>query len=316
MHNTTALKKPENQQKITGALYDNAELFGGRVRLIAFGRFYDTFEREENWTTTPLQKPGDGQRVDCSLTRHLPAICEELRVREILSPSATNSNARMCRQDELSARIRIGNKLILRRGVKADGCRLLPGQAYGLSPAGCEVILGWYPGDPVTGEKSKLDVAHASLRSLIDMEEVMTGEQSRQPSSITEAMLHSLNCLGKKNSRRKRVQIIIAFPIPWQELKYEWNYPDDGEKNKKICRFVVEHHGGGCLPGEQERGHIDIAEITTQQFVNLGVPLENINLITCEYFSSLRHMDGKEKWYSTRGVFPDRRNWVQVTRYA
>lgn len=314
MHDAIALKKP--LQKVTGALYDNATLFGGRVRLTTFGRFYDSVEQEEDWTFTPLQKPADGKTAACSLTRHLPTIAKELGVRELLVPSPRDFNARVCRQEKLTIRIPVGDRLVVKRGTKADGCRLLPGQGYAVSSAGCPTIIAWYPGNPQTGDKVKVDVAHAGLDSLIDREEVLLGSPSRKPTSVTENMLRSMNCLGERGYRRKRVQVVIAFSIPWQEFEHRWDYPGDGEDNEKLCKFLALSHGKGCLPGAERRGCVDLAEIATQQFVELGVPIENIKLITCEYLSSLRHTDGKEVWYSTRGEFKQRRNGIFVTRYA
>lgn len=318
MHDATALKKP-----VQNALYDNAKLFGGRVRITAFGRFYNGTDREEDWTVSNLRKPGDEEK-DSSLSRNLPTIARELKVNEILAPAPVDFNARVCWQRDLTVRIPLNNRVVVRRGTNADGCRLNPGQAYLMSSAGCPTIIAYYPKDPKQGDKIKVDVAHAGLRSLIDEQEALTRLPSRKPESVVESMLHSMNCTGKKAYRLKRVGAVIAFPIPPTELSYLWDHPRHGENNEAICEYIRSKWGEGCVPGNNGRGSsgaregkIDLAQIITRQFGEFGIPPENIGLIlTSDAFWKTAGPDGHEVWYSTRGKFPTRRNLTIVTRYT
>jgi len=63
MHDAV-LKKMPSVQPITGALYDNAAIFGGRLRVTAFGRFYNSTTEEEDWTFSNLRTPEDGKEKE------------------------------------------------------------------------------------------------------------------------------------------------------------------------------------------------------------------------------------------------------------
>lgn len=309
MHDTTALVPVT---KITGSFYDNANIFGGRVRVTAFGRFYDSLEREENWTFSNLRVPEDKDK-DSSLRRSLPKIAKEMGFSELLVPSPVDFNARICWERELNVRIPLGNRLSIKRGVNADGCRLQPGQAFGLSAAGCAAIAACYPLDPLSHEKVRIATGHAGLKSCVDEQEALTGLPSRKPESVTEALLDSMDCSGKRKYRRKRVGVVIILPIPSFEFTHPWNHPEWGEQNKLRSKYIKEKYGPNCLPGTEEEGRIELHELITTQFVELGVPLEHIRLIrTKDVFGSARWRDGKEIWYSTRGDFPTRRNLILV----
>ncbi len=311
MHDTlgeTSLVRP-----VTGALYDNATIFGGRLRVAAFGRFYNSAKQEEDWTFSNLRKPEDAKEKNSSLTRNLPVIAKEMGFTELLVPSPVDFNASICWQEDLSVRIPLGGRLTVKRGINADGCRLQPGQAYGLSAAGCAAIAACYPFDPLLHEKVRVAAGHAGLKSCVDEQAAQTGLISRKPESVTEALLDSMNCSGGRKYRRKRVGIVIIFPISSSELKYSWDYPGSGEENELRCKYIAEKFGKGCVPGVEKEGQIELHEIITKQFVDLGVPIENINLIlTKDLFWKTNWRDGKEIWYSTRGDFPKRRNLILI----
>lgn len=323
MRDTTVLPIPRTA--INGALYDNADLFDGRLRLTAFGRIYEDPSVDEDWTFRYLRTPEDGSTVDCSITRYLPAIAKELDIAEILVPSPVDFNARMCIQKDLNVLIPIGNYLVLRRGTNADGCRLLRGQTYGISLAGCALIIAMYPGNPHPGEQIKVAVAHAGFPSVFDRQEALTGLRSRKPQSVTESLLIAMGCSGLKVNRRKRVKIIIAFPISSKIFTYPWDHPQFGTDNEKICEYIRERWGSGCVPGNNgtsrqgsaREGRINLAEVITRQLVELGVPVENIGMILdSDMFFGTQHARGGELWYTTRGQpqFKTHRNLSLVTR--
>lgn len=325
MRDTTALPMPRTA--ITGALYDNSNLFGGRMRLTAFGRLYDDPDVDEDWSFRYLRTPEDGGKVDCSLTRHLPTIAKELDIAEILAPSPIDFNARMCVQKDLNVIIPVGNHVVLRRGTNADGCRLRRGQVYGISMGGCALTLAMYPGSPSPDEEIKAAVAHMGFPSVFDRQEALTGLRSRKPQSVTESLLNAMGCSGLKANRRKRVKIIIAFPISSKLFTYPWDHPEFGKDNERICDYLRERWGAGCVPGNNgtsrhgsaREGRINLAEVITRQFVELGVPLENIGVILdSDLFFDTKHPRGGELWYTTRGEprFKNHRNLLLVTRTA
>lgn len=323
MRDTTALPMPRTA--VTGALYDNSKLFGGRVRITAFGRMYEDPDIDEDWSFRNLRTPEDGKSSDCSLTRYLPDIAKELEIAEILVPSPIDFNARMCLQKDLNIIIPVGNHLVLRRGTNADGCRIQRGQTYGVSLAGCALVVAIYPHNPHPGEKIKVAVAHSGFDSVFDRQEALTGLRSRKPQSVTESLLNAMGCSGLKTSRRKRVGIIVAFPISSKIFTYSWDHPQFGENNERICEYIRERWGSGCVPGNNgtsrqgaaREGRINLAEIITRQFVELGVSLEHINIILdSDVFFGTEHPRGGEMWYTTRGQprFKNHRNLLLVSR--
>jgi len=309
MHDAV-LKKMPSVQPITGALYDNAAIFGGRLRVTAFGRFYNSTTEEEDWTFSNLRTPEDGKEKDSSLRRYLPQIAKEVGFKELLVPSPVDFNARVCWEKELDTRIPMGGRLTVRRGTNADGCRLQPGQAYALSAAGCAAIAACHPVDPHPHEKVKIAVGHAGLKSLVDEQAALVGLPSRKPESITENLLTSMGCSGIKTSRRKRVGVVIILPIPSSEFTHPWAHPEWGGDNKRRCGYIAEKWGKSCLPGDEQDGRIELHELITMQFTSLGVPLAHITLLRTRDLFWKTKWQGKEIWYSTRGEFSKRRNLI------
>lgn len=324
MRDTLAFPWPRTA--VTGALYDNSQLFGGRIRITAFGRHYDKVEVDEDWSFRHLRPRDDGTLPDSSLSRHLPAIAKELDITEILAPSPIDFNARMCYAKELAVFIPVDRNLVVRRGTNADGCRLNLGQTFGISLAGCSQVIAWYPHNPQPGEKIIVATAHAGFNSLVDRQNALTGIPSRKPESVIENLLTAMGCSKQRANRRKRVGAVITFPISHLLFRYPWNHPELGEENRKICEYLLEKWGPGCVPGNngtgrgqgsEAEGQISLAEIITKQFTDLGVPLENLGLILdSDLLGNLEHPRGGEIWYTTRGrpEFKAHRNLLLITR--
>lgn len=310
MHDKSVVRPVRTGLK--AALYDNAAFCGERIRVVAFGRPYDC--REQDWTFRNLQRPEDG-KLSCSVTKHLPAIAKDLRINEILAP-VPDFGAKICYPAQLNVTIPIGDRLVLRRGTRADGARLMVGQTYAISVGGCGVLVLWYPHKPRPGEEVRVVVAHAGFNSLFDRSEALHDEPSRTPESVVTSALTAIGC-WKKPARRKRVGGVILFPISPEQFRYPWDHPEFGADNRSICLYLQHKFGRTFRPHTEEDGCIDIGELASCQLAAAGVPVEHITLATeSDSFGRLVHNDGTPMWYNTRGPFPKRRNLLIIQRYA
>lgn len=295
-----------SHRRPTGAVYDEF-LADDAIRIVAFGRYYYPDSKlEEDWTTTPLQEPEDGERVVCSLTRHLPRIAEELGISRILAPSAADFNARICTRKDLKIHIPIGSYVTLMRGLRADGCLLRRGWAYLVTPAGCADTTMWIPSKK-NGYTRRVGTTHTGLRSIVDYPSTRPEGQY----SVVQTLLRAVT--DNNRSLVREVRVHIALPIAPREFTHPWGDPRRGKKNHELCLHIAKKWGAECLLGEAEDGCIDLVEITRRQSIALGIPEENVS---CGISATILNDSGTKLLYSTRGNSPNCRNALFVVRYA
>jgi len=274
-------------------------LFGGRVQLVAFGPPYNG--DEQDWTFKHFQTPEDAYlHRETSIGRYLPEIAQAYDMPTIYAPSPIDFNARIAHVQDLSVPIRIarGRKsTLLMRGIRADGVLLRPGKTFGLSAAGCEVLIA------VHEPTSTVGVAHAGRKSLIN-EDKLLRKEGRMYESVVESLLFAMGCLN--NGESYRVKVKIAFPIDGNLLTYPWDDPKYALLNRRRSIEIRNEWGEECTPGwknpeEQVLGKIDTNMLARRQLERLGVPQGNIETIAAPH-----------DWYTTRSQHPDRRNLILV----
>ena len=144
------------------------------VYIGGFGQNYRG--QDHDWSFSQLTKPEDASMV-CSITKHLPEIARELGIKEFLVPSPKDFNAKICQPEDLTISIEIGKEngwpVTLKRGVRADGLLLRPGETYAVSQAGCDVVVAYH--EPT----SQVGVAHAGRKSVIDEDHYLHNKPPR-----------------------------------------------------------------------------------------------------------------------------------------
>lgn len=288
MHKATPTTLQFSGTPSTGAIVD-VPMFKNCARLLGFGRFFG--EETADWTTTPIQDVYDGIRAECTLTRQLGSISEKVGIWEYLAPSASEFNGHICKSYQLYKRIQlgaVGRRPMMRRGCKADGCLVEANQAFYLSVQGCAVLIAWRE------DTGQMCAAHGGLKSFL------------RERSVATNMLRELGVHDKVSA--ERVEVVIAFSIEPEKLKYEWHYPNDEEKNQALCREILDRYGQACLPGDPHEGRVHLEQIAVTEFNRLGVTRIKTISAPSDY--------GKEElWYTTRGK-NNGSNGVIVARYT
>lgn len=292
--------------KIPGAVYDE-HLLHRRLRLVAFGPDY--FGQEQDWSFKHFQSPTDGEKnKKTSIGTNLPRIASALEIREILIPSPVEFNTHICRPEDLVTKIPLknnGHRVTLKRdrdgSGRADGIILPPHQTYGISVAGCPLLILWH--EPT----SQLGIGHAGRKSVINEDWLEGKQDARADESIVDTLLRAMGC--SQNGKSADVYAIVAFPIDAQDLTYPWDHGLYGIINKRRSDHVLRKWGEKCLPDlgrthAERLGRIDLEQILRRQLFNHGVPREHITTIPAP-----------KLWYTTRGEHPGRRNLILLKRF-
>lgn len=193
-------------------------------------------------------------------------------------------------------------KLTIYRGLKADGWVLGPGETYGITQAGCAIVIIL---DPMTGQ---VGVAHAGLRCVIDEEYLFGGKAKREYESIVDALIYQMTQCERA---RPYLRAIIAFPISPELYLHQWDHPEWGEKNRGLCQHLMKRYGSGAvLDNPRELGRVDIAHIVRTQLVRKGFRADSIE--TLPAYDLLQDEGGNFLWHTTRTTDPLHRNLVLV----
>lgn len=260
----TALRTrfPEPIAQSIVAQYTNNILVGSTRSILAGG--------ERNWTLLPFQKTGDGVR-NFEKADAISKIARTLGASNILAPTPTKFNGKVCASAELTVRIRLPCGVTLLRNPKvfAEGCELRVGDAICWSLGGCMVIVFVY--------RSRVFAVHAGMLSLMDKKLIMTGnlDPDRSHFSVVHAVLAQLGC----DVVCEEVHARILFPIGKEALVNHLQHAEHGAFNRAMLRYAKMHwvpYDGGCVDLRGNNMHVDIARIARAQLIQAGVPTKNI----------------------------------------
>ena len=275
--------------------YDRT-FFQGRVRLVGLGPNYRapyTQAQVHDWSLRHVALPAS------SVRRFLPEVANIIGAHDILAPRPTDFNAKICNEEDLTELIELSDgthSTVLHRGAQADGIILKSGQAYGGSAGGCPIVIVWDKNDEQVG------AIHAGRQSVIDEHRFDSAPRRRHESAV-----HSLleKMAGTKWRGIRNYRAIIAFPIPAETLTYSWRDPKYGELNRKRSKYVSEKWGHECTPGWEDTrrylGMLSLEQLIRAQLVAGGLSPKNIRCV--------RLPPG---WHTTRGAFPEYRNFYLV----
>jgi hypothetical protein len=211
----------------------------------------------------------------------------------LYAPSPRLFNAEVCAETEtMPLRVEVWSKLFqntvwLYRGKDADGLVLSRGNTYVVSAAGCPILI---LRDPVS---NILGVAHAGLRSVYD-EGKLKGERARKHESVVFSLSVAMRRQGVQSFAK--VEALIAFSIDPQDFTFPWNHQQYGELNQKRTEYLVNRWGHEAIANydnqkRRELGRPDLAAIIKSQCTSLGIPTENIQVLSSP---------PKRVWHDTR----------------
>ena len=282
----------------------------GKIRITGFGRHYKG--EDVDWSFRPFQKFEDGKN-DLPSAKFLPEVAASLGIKEILAPRP-EFGTKMCSINDLRVCIPFehkGKHVILLRGATADIIVIALGETFAMTVGGCPIGWMFDPQNP-----NRLLIPHMGLKCLIDFDLVLKGQKSRANASVVDRIWESMNLLPREASR---IQAGYVFPIDPLQYVHQWDYPDGGDNNKRICEYIAVNFGEKCIvdwdkPETRKLGRIHLGNLIRSQYASLGIPVENIHGVSTP---NAVDADGHPLWYVTRGPHgKDPRNLVLVTLYA
>ena len=189
-------------------------------------------------------------------------------------------------------------------GILVDGVsRISRGEAVWLRTADCPTIIG------LNSLTNEMIVAHAGRASLIDQEGVRTGQPSRNPESIVQAMCGQLCHLGRRVSAS--IEINSCCGIGPMNFRHPTDHPQHGAFNAKMNRYIAVRYGPDCfLNGDTSCGALNLHQLIRNQFQLYGVPGDNIS------HDKIDTANHKDCFFSRRGGDKTGHNTILVIRHA
>lgn len=287
---------------IPGAV--NLAFFGGKVRLLGFGKYYSNTHgvlEKQDWSLRAFNDVSEtGRPRSHSIMRYLPKIARDHGLGKLLyAPSPRLFNAAMCRESVvMHKRISISSDeyhdtVWLLRGADADGILLSRGHTYVVSPAGCPAVALWHE------EKKLFAAIHAGRASVINEPALENTSDGRPHDSVIDNALDFLGCLTDRKAA-EGIHAVIAFPIPAEDFTHPFDHPVYGKKNQMRSIMISTKWGIDCTPGLEDpdlamEGRIDLDMVIRMQLCLRGVSSENIQTIPLP-----------PEWYTTRGQAEDK----------
>ncbi|HYF13220.1 MAG TPA: hypothetical protein VD928_02910 [Candidatus Paceibacterota bacterium] len=318
MYGSAQRKETIDDRHVSGALHQ-AYWHKKAIKIVGIGRFPGPTEEGPgvNWTMSNLRVPEDARKKS-PLTTYLPQFARELQIEKFFAPSPIEFNGRICNQSELNISIPLGSSLSVRRGARAEGCLLYPDEGFLLSIAGCAIIVAYMDGNSCLETLNRTGVAHGGLKSFFNHKRVLIDNDSSPPKPHESVVGNLLSAINFTRERAKDTHILIAYPIEAGKLVYDWNYPGDGDQNRRMCEFFYSHLGPECFVDWDAHKTVKkfaLERIAIKQCTEAGVPEENIEVISSPaYYAN----NGMTRWFETRGdpEFKDWRNLGIIARYT
>lgn len=255
-----------------------------------------------------LGKPNDwniwGENKNNALM-NIDWITEGMNLHHIYAPSPSPSqfNAVICTHDNLQEHIPLlSGNAVVRRGCDADGTTLEKARdACWMNTADCPTVITY------DQKKGLVIAAHAGRDSLIDRGRI-AGKPPRAHESVVHTMVdwHGYEAMP-------RLQVFIACGIKSAHFEHRWDDEKYGTTNEAMTKDVIERWGRVCVTGKLTLGRLALSEIIRSQFLNFGVPSENIAHDGIDTWSDVNQQGGY-RWWSNRRGDGAKRNGVLVVR--
>lgn len=217
------------------------------------------------------------------------------------SPSPSKFNAVICTHDDLQEQIPlVKSNAMMRRGCDADGTTLEKAQdACWINTADCPTVITY------DQQNGLIIAAHAGRDSLIDRGRI-AGKQPRTHETVVHTMVdrHGYEAM-------QRLQVFIACGIKSAHFEHRWDDKKYGMTNKAMTEDVIERWGRISVTGQWTLGRLALSEIIRSQFLNFGVPSENIAYDGIDTSSDVKE-EGGYRWWSNRRGDGAKRNGVLV----
>lgn len=226
-----------------------------------------------NWSLAPLQKPGD-ERTAQDLANRVGLALRSLGARYAYAPTPVKFNGKIVSPDILGNEIPLGYGTVMYRNpnAPADGTHLVsPRSAIVFSAGGCSMIVATM-GREMIG-------AHAGRDCVIDR--VRIKSRGRETGRHHESVVHSIvKSLSPAKNLRGHIHVGVYYSIKPQDFlhKFEDEDPEHLKYNISAAEMLVEEYGAAAGMVDTKGIYIDVPRIIKAQFMEHGVPQENISL--------------------------------------
>lgn len=226
-----------------------------------------------DWSLAPLQRAGDQRRAP-DLAYRVGLALRGLDARYAYAPSPVKFNGRLVSPDVLHNEILLGCGIVMYRNpdTPADGTLLAtPRSSIIFSAGGCSMIVATM-GQEMVG-------AHAGRDCIIDRTRIKSrGEhRGRSNESIVDSIVKALApsvCL------RQHMHVGVYYSIKPEDFlhKFADEDPEHLKYNIPAAEMLMEEYGTAAGFVDSKGIYIDVPGIIKAQFVEYGVPEEQISL--------------------------------------
>jgi hypothetical protein len=270
--------------------WEDIKIFDGAIDMSIYG--INEVESDDGLTLRNLKKEGDELKPENKkLVEILLRKARETGISEILAPVAVPPNGEVYLGDDYTDKIilgknKVGEDIVLRRGVNFEGCELKHGQAFIVSPADCYTVAA-KSGDRVL-------VGHAGRDSLHD------AKNPDRP-GIVENMVRELG---------PDTKIWGGYGIAGDDFVHSSEDPKFGELNRKRQEDLF---ASGTITKNEG---VDLANLIVHQTEKAGGSRENVIIDKSVSTFSDTDENGRPVYFSNRRLGPQKmgRNLVWVSR--
>jgi hypothetical protein len=229
-----------------------------------------------DWSLKPLQRAGD-EHAAPELARKIGQALKGMGARLVFAPTPTKFNGELVSEETLmEERLRLRGMWMYRNpDAPADGTWLSHRGCAGIfSAGGCSLI--------VATRGKKVIFAHAGRDCVIDRTRILT--LNRMTGRERESVVNSILCeLAPSRSLLKEVRdirVAVYYSIRPEDFRHDLEDKDPAHAayNRNAMEMLPREYGPECGIVDGRGIGIDVPRIIRRQFIDNGVPPENISL--------------------------------------
>ncbi len=267
-------------------------VFRGAVEVHCFGT------ATGNWALKGYGREGC-DAYNLGIGEKIERLLESHRIGRLYMPSPHRFNAELAAHEALQVPWKPGR---IFRGVDAEGVVLDKIEdACGIASSDCPTIIVRH------GLTGLVVAAHAGLKSLYDDAAIFEKAPKRRHTSVVDAIVETLAPGGLEDA--KQLQVFTACGIGALSFRHPWDDREYGDRNKKLCAYLVNEWGVTACTHDQ----ISLKSIIARQFEAHGVDHSEIRHDYVDTAGPERPGD-QYPWHSHRRDKDGRRNFVLTIR--
>jgi hypothetical protein len=229
-----------------------------------------------HWSLAKLKSAGD-EHLNPQFALQVGKALQNIGVRRAFGPSPVEFNGAYIDPWLLDQEIVLPGPVYLYRNKEKPADATLipqPRDAGIFSAGGCGVL--------VVTLGSLMVFAHCGRESVLDRMWIESyGKSSaRKHRSVVDSIAHELGLLGHEEAL-ERVHAWPLFFIKPKNFDHPFDHPQHGAYNQAAAGMIRSAYGCACARTHSSGVRIDLPKIVRAQFMQYGVPAENIHMEHC-----------------------------------